>query len=85
MISSSARWGGDAGENFQKSGLTGADGAEDFTFAAFDSYVPHRLNFFLGRAPKDLKGGRTKCSRVCRSPGLQLKPGGTSCRGLRRD
>jgi hypothetical protein len=56
--------GGDARENFQKSGLTSADEAEDFTFADFDSYIAHRLNFFLGRAPKDLKGERTKCSRV---------------------
>jgi hypothetical protein len=34
------------GENFQKSGLTGADEAENFTFTDFDSYLAHSLNFF---------------------------------------
>ena len=55
IFSSSAPWGGDAGENLQKSGLTSADEAEDITFADFDSYVADRRNFFLERAPKDLK------------------------------
>jgi hypothetical protein len=39
--SSSARWGSYAGENPQKSGLTGADKTGDFTLADLDSFVTH--------------------------------------------
>jgi hypothetical protein len=69
MISGSAKWGGDAGENFRKSGLTRADEAEDFTFADVDPYVAHRLNFCLGRAPKDLKGRANEMLKSVSEPG----------------
>jgi hypothetical protein len=71
MISSTTRWGDYGGEYFHKSGLTRAGEAEDFTFADLDSRIEISS---CGELRKTQKDERTKRSRVCRSPGLQLKP-----------